>query len=382
MSVECTMKIACTAKARELLKSSPFEDIAASKSPDFFSWHAHVYLHKRQKILLLINDLTGFPVVLYRPLVAQLKDFASVAIEAIREAFLEYGVKPKHVDRYFEMAGQVELTGKTSRSVLSRLTEWKVVLTSTLDQCAYPPFVNNRLSQPTFSRKVFPVSWTHYEHPTDLLTNAFADALKVDEDELYDVESFELTIRLMLKNHPVTRKVLLPANATLDNLHRVIQSVFGWADTHQHQFLVIPKDATSIYVPTPIDIYNAENLNDPDFYDPTKPFLMDATTTIKDVMELPYDLWYEYDFGDSWVHKITLEGSQHLKGRYYRLLECEGQCPPDDVGGEAGYEAFLEVMSDESHPNHQELCHWYKFQIQHRMPLSRINAWLGGSWLI
>ena len=376
------MKIACTTKARELLKTSPFVDIAASKSPDFFSWHAHVYLHKRQKILLLINDLTGFPVVLYRPRVAQLKDFSTVAMDAIREAFLEYGVKPEHVDRYFEMAGQVELTGKTSRSVLSRLTEWKDIALFALSRCAFSPFVEGKLSQPAFSRKVFPLSWTNYDHPTDLLLDAFGDAFKIDESELLDVEFFELKIQLMLQKHLVTRKVMVPANATLDNLHRVIQSVFGWANTHLHQFFFVRKESSSIYEPKDIHIYTATSFDDLEYFDETKPYLIDASTTIKDALEQPYDLWYEYDFGDGWVHKITLEAVHRMPDRQYRFLEAVGECPPDDVGGEGGYEAFLEVMADETHPEYEDLCEWYKAQTQHRRPLEHINTWFGHGWLI
>ena len=370
------MKIACTAKSRELLKSSQFVQLGDVGTTDFFSWHAHVYVHQRRKILLLINDLTGFPVVFYRPKVAQLKNFESLALEAIREAFLDYGVKPEHIERYFEMAGGIQHTSKTSRSTLSRLTEWKNIATFALARRILTPLNEDRLTQPAFSRKVFPWSWTDYEPTTDLLTKAFESYLNVKPEDLYEVESFELLVKLMLEKHHITRRILVPANATLDILHQVIQKAFGWGYHHLHQFLLLPQGSESIYVPTDILIQNAEVGEQLDIGDDYKPVLSDASTTIKDVLELPYELWYEHDLGDSWAHRITLVETRRLPNRVYRVLSAIGTTPPDDVGGESGFEEFLEVMADENHIDHEALCEWYEMQTNHRTNIAQVNDWL------
>lgn len=375
------MKIACTAKARELLKSSEFiatDDVGT----DFFSWHTHVYLHQRRKILLLINDLTGFPVVLYRPKAAQLKGFESVATDAIREAFLEYGVKPEHVDRYFEAAGQVQLVSKTSRSVLSRLTEWKDVTMMALNRCAFSPFDENRLTQPAFARKAFPITWTNYDRTADLITEAFFSHLNVAAEDLYEVESLELQVQLMLEKHHISRRIVVPANCTLDILHRVIKNSFGWGNHHQHQFLLMPKGSTWLYNPTDINIYSADSFGDLEFMDENKPFLIDAALTIKKALELPYDLWYEHDLGDSWAHQITLVATHRLPKRTYQVLEAIGDVPPDDVGGESGYEEFLAVMVDKNHIDHENFAAWYEDQTSHRMSMERLNRWLDDGWFI
>jgi hypothetical protein len=50
---------------------------------------------------------------------------------------------------------------------------------------------------------------------------------------------------------------------------------------------------------------------------------------------------YEYDFGDGWIHRLTLEDIhvQPLKlARLPRCLAGKRACPPEDSGGVPGYE--------------------------------------------
>ncbi|MDQ6738955.1 MAG: plasmid pRiA4b ORF-3 family protein [Actinomycetota bacterium] len=47
-----------------------------------------------------------------------------------------------------------------------------------------------------------------------------------------------LQLKIQLKNAkpPIWRRVLVPADMPLDQLHGVIQAVFGWLDYHLHNF--------------------------------------------------------------------------------------------------------------------------------------------------
>ena len=40
-------------------------------------------------------------------------------------------------------------------------------------------------------------------------------------------------------------------------------------------------------------------------------------------------------------------------------LEGEGCCPPEDIGGTHGFEEFLEIMKDKSHPERESYIEWY-----------------------
>lgn len=368
------MRIACTQNAADLLQT------AILKSSDdksiFFSWHAHVYMHHRRKIFVLINDLTGFPVILYRPRAAQLKDFESVAKAAIRESFLAYGIKPEHVDRYFEEAGPIVVHRKTSRSVLGHLTQWKYELMARLDSYRVSPFDEKQLTQPTFACQLIPFCWTDYQRCKDLLIQGFKDVLNINETHLFAVESYELKLELKLTNHEVVRKVVLPANTTLNRLHYLIQLVFGWMDSHLHQFMLLPQGASSPASSVKLYIVNAANPTEESLKAENQPRMVDVSTTIKEALSQQCDLWYEYDFGDSWQHKITLEKVCTLPARQYRLLESTGVCPPDDVGGECGYDEFTQVFADENHPEHHDIRDWFIAQTDHRLTIDEINATL------
>ena len=70
---------------------------------------------------------------------------------------------------------------------------------------------------------------------------------------------------------------------------------------------------------------------------------------------------YEYDFGDSWRHEITVERIKPTPKEelpYPWCLDGQRACPPEDVGGVSGYANFLEAWRDRSHPEHREMREW------------------------
>lgn len=374
------MYIACTADARKLMKSAYNEDCAAPEEiSDFFSWHAHVWPHPFGKIFFLINDLSGFVVIFLKPKVSQLKDFHQVAEDAIRESFLEYGIKSEHIDRYFEKAGEIKLHGKTKRSITSRITQWKFFLINRLSEFEISPFDANTLTQPRLARQLI-LSWPGQDKksidcPGNFLIEAFSKQLGIEEDKLSAVESCVLEIELMLYNRKVTRTVVLPANATLNQLHKLIEESFGWKQYyHAHRFYLKQKNSgpysenqTTFENPLCVDEYTDEDL------------ISETTVTVKEALALPYDLWCEHDLGDGWMHKITLKKAAVLPKRTWLILEAMGNCPPDDVGGPAGFEHFLMSINDANNPAREQLVEWYHHQTRHRCSFEEINSSLSRS---
>jgi hypothetical protein len=66
---------------------------------------------------------------------------------------------------------------------------------------------------------------------------------------------------------------------------------------------------------------------------------------------------YEYDFESSWKHEILFEGCPPAgqASRYPLCVEGERACPPEDVGGPAGYAEFLRIIADPADPRHLEV---------------------------
>jgi len=86
---------------------------------------------------------------------------------------------------------------------------------------------------------------------------------------------------------------------------------------------------------------------------------------------------YEYDFGDSWEHKVAVEKILDATGGLAVPSCIDGKrcCPPDDCGGIWGYADFLEAIGDPEHPEHDNMMEWAgeEFDPEHFDP-QEVNA--------
>lgn len=157
-------------------------------------------------------------------------------------------------------------------------------------------------------------------------------------------KTYQLKILLQDSKPPIWRRVLVENDVPLSTLHVIIQIAMGWADSHLHQFVVAGK----FYgVPDP-DIDFAEILDESDYG--LDHLLKKERSSIL----------YEYDFGDGWMHKVTLEKILSSDPEAVRpvCIKAKGACPPEDVGGIWGYYGFLEALEDSDHPEHEEYMEW------------------------
>lgn len=162
--------------------------------------------------------------------------------------------------------------------------------------------------------------------------------------------AYQLRIELRGTKPPIWRRVLVPPTMTLDRLHEVIQTTMGWFDTHLHMFV---KDRQMYKSPEPWDD-EFTGFGMPSARDARKHRLDQVLKHEKDWLR------YEYDFGDGWEHRVTL---QKILPRdpAAQLPVCTGgkrRCPPEDSGGVWGYYDKLEVIEDKDHPEHEEIVDW------------------------
>lgn len=149
---------------------------------------------------------------------------------------------------------------------------------------------------------------------------------------------FQLKIDLVGSGPPIWRRVLVPEDMKLDQLHGVVQIVMGWDDSHLHMF---SSDAV---------MYAMYGDEDDDSEHP--PEWEHAVGEV-----LPHaksKLLYEYDLGDSWIHRITLEKKLPPDPAFRHPVCLAGAraCPPEDSGGIDGYYSLLESMSNPDDPDH------------------------------
>ena len=171
---------------------------------------------------------------------------------------------------------------------------------------------------------------------------------------------------------PATQRVLLvPETLTLDRLHLVIQAAMGWMNCHLHCF----ETADRRWGAT--DVGFAMDGDEPEAETSLAQFIAASEGS---------QLLYGYDFGDDWWHLIEVLDRLPGLGRKPKLelLEVEGTCPPEDIGGSPGYEQFLEVMADPNHEEHADIKEWHGGGFDPQRPdtrgLTRAVANLARKW--
>ena len=101
-----------------------------------------------------------------------------------------------------------------------------------------------------------------------------------------------------IKKPPVWRRIVIPENFSFQDLHDTIQAAFGWWGEHLYQFQRHPFDGGW----TVADPY-AED--DPWSEEPENAH---ETNVLQFIQQMGLEKFvYVYDFGDSWVHDITVE---------------------------------------------------------------------------
>jgi hypothetical protein len=143
---------------------------------------------------------------------------------------------------------------------------------------------------------------------------------------------------------PIWRRLRLPARTTLSTLHEILQSAFGWTDSHLHQFEA-----------------GGRRLSRPDFglAEGVGEYADESRTRLADVLGAPGDrLRYEYDFGDSWEHDIVVEEVLSERSAAAVCVGGRRAGPPEDCGGVWGYAELCAIMADPGHPEHPERAEW------------------------
>ena len=154
---------------------------------------------------------------------------------------------------------------------------------------------------------------------------------------------YQIKISLIGAKPPIWRTILVPSDLRLDAFHDVIQIAMGWRDCHLHQFI-----ENNVFYGIPDDEFGME------IEDEAKFKLFHLLKKEKDTIK------YEYDFGDSWEHKILLEKILPDDGKTVLPVCIKGKraCPPEDCGGIWGYEELLETISNPKHPDHEDMLEW------------------------
>ena len=134
---------------------------------------------------------------------------------------------------------------------------------------------------------------------------------------------------------PIWRRLDLASDLTLDQLHTVLQSVFGWHDAHLHSFLRGDSryDRAAERYLTPFDVAEGDD------------GVLETEVRLDELFVDRGDkLFYTYDFGDSWEHTLVLESTTARSDDdpAVRCVSGRREGPPEDCGGIWGYQELQE----------------------------------------
>jgi hypothetical protein len=160
---------------------------------------------------------------------------------------------------------------------------------------------------------------------------------------------YHLKVVLNGTKPPIWRRLQVPGNANLGWLHAVLQVAMGWTNSHLHQFRVGDLLYSDLRHNSP------EFEGEPEILDENKETLQQVAPRQKDMLA------YEYDFGDSWEHRITVEKilpPDPAAAMTALCLDGARACPPEDCGGVWGYDNLLTIIKDPKHEEHASMMEW------------------------
>ncbi len=177
-----------------------------------------------------------------------------------------------------------------------------------------------------------------------VITGVFPAAKKNDDKKAgTPVPSYIFLVAIAFSDPLIWRRIQVPGEYTLTQLHEVIQKSMGWSDSHVHQFLI----GKISYEPTLTSTIVRESKR----FDEHRYKLF----TLEEGMQFMFT--YLYGAGEGWEHEITLEEvvppTRELK--HPIIMAGERACPPETVGDIHEYQELLAARDNPGSKNHNRL---------------------------
>ena len=336
------------------------------------AWHANLVILDRRKAIILMNNETRFPVVIYRPKPNDFKRIDVLIIEAIRTALRIEGVRKEIIDNYVAAAGEVKFSRTAGKGLVAQMNNsaneiacmWDYLDENSLIQ-KYISLVAGRLLQKS--------KLGDYYYPVDRILEClglFSNHHEMaNPDDVRGFDQYQLKIEIEMEGYDIWRRIIVPSTYSFRHLHKIIQTVFDWQNYHLHVFEAKKVGAKEKQIVMDDDPETLE-VFDPDSYD----VVQERFVSLEDIFPDHEDVSYLYDYGDSWLHKITLE--KVIKDQSFRAyyIEGDGERPPEDVGGTWGYQEYKRIMDNPDDPEYESMKLWSESQKERIFSAKEINA--------
>ena len=358
------MLIQCTKKLLDELKIKP---IAVINEQPLFSWHANLITANRRKTVVLVNGSNRYIITLHGMKAKDFKNINALIINGIRETFLAECIKAEVIEQFINHSPEFVYTKTKDRSMVAKMNKACDNIYFYADELK-----NNIINQSRVNIKVshYPVYDENgdYIYPNESL---YKDLVALSKTSIFTCQAVELKITLDLTSQMVWRNVIVPLHITFKQLHRVLQIVFNWNDYHLHDFHIFDGNKPIVNLVCSEDAFEYPN---------DIPMMMETDIELSDYIPKYPRMKYTYDFGDDWQHYIEVQNMiDNYEQNYPICAFGEGNAPPEDVGGEGGYDEFLEAIADPKHPDHADMIKWSSMQRYKDFDIKYVNRRLVNS---
>lgn len=345
-----------------------------------YSWHANLVTINRRNGIVLVNDKNLYTVIMHGITAKEIKDIDKHICEAIRKTFKNDGIKDEIIDKYLEIAEGITFTKTGGTQIVARMNSACKEVDYRGDYLDEDSLIKTRIAKSINGRYVGRGK-NQYINPAKEMYRDLEEEFKED---IFQCEALQLKISLNLDGIDVWRRLVIPSNFYLEDLHRAIQRMFNWLNYHLHEFFVYPSDIEVKPESKPYSCYHEKKplLNivcDEEAFDYPNDIPMEMNTWIRvaDVFTKNRKVKYVYDLGDYWEHNIQVEKViEDYDKNYMECLAGDGIAPPEDVGGAGGFKEFLNVMKDVEHPEHDDYKNWAIGNGYIEFDIEEVNRWI------
>ncbi|NQX26791.1 plasmid pRiA4b ORF-3 family protein [Microbacteriaceae bacterium VKM Ac-2854] len=142
----------------------------------------------------------------------------------------------------------------------------------------------------------------------------------------------------------VWRRIEIADDATLRDLHLVIQLTLGWTDAQPHFFSIEPEGEETIVVAS---LDDADELGGG--------IVDEMSFTVGEALQAPgEEIFYVYDIEEEWRHVVRLEKVGAIEAGLPRCVDARGVAPLDAPGGPSGWQDTVRAARDPEAPDHAE----------------------------
>jgi hypothetical protein len=374
------MLIQCTKKLLGQLNIKPASSI---EEEPLFSWHANLITLNRRKTVVLVNDKNRYVIVLYGLKARDFKKLDEHILNVTRETFSEECIKSDVIEQFIKHSGNIVYAGTKNRTSVARMNKSCEAVQYFQDLLDDDSIYQSSLGTRA-SRFFVGNGKNDYIKPNEEL---YKDLKALYREPIFSCKAAVVKITLDLENHNVWRRIVVPIDMTFKKFHNVIQRAFNWKDYHLYEFYIYENEVSDNnyskleYINHPA--HNRKNFKpivnlvcSDDAFEYPNEIEMKLENGIKLSEYIPKykNIKYNYDFGDDWQHYIEVEKTiDDYDKNYPACIEGEGNTPPEDVGGEPGYDEFLKIIADKNNPEYENMFEWGKSQGYREFDIDTVN---------